>query len=54
MRKIDILMKEIDELKVDFENKIDKKVQRTVVFPKKYKNIVLISYNKDAFDIQFQ
>ena len=28
-----------------------KKVQRTVVFPKKYKNIVLISYNKDAFDI---
>ena len=28
-----------------------KKVQRTVVFPKKYKNIVLLSYDKDAFDI---
>lgn len=27
------------------------KVQRTVVFPKKYKNVVLISYDKDAFDI---
>lgn len=27
------------------------KVQRTVVFPKKYKNIVLISYDKEAFDI---
>jgi hypothetical protein len=27
------------------------KVQRTVIFPKKYKNIVLISYDKDAFDI---
>ena len=27
------------------------KVQRIVVFPKKYKNIVLISYDKDAFDI---
>lgn len=27
------------------------KVQRTVVFPKKYKNIVLISYDKDAFDV---
>jgi hypothetical protein len=28
-----------------------KKVQRTIIFPKKYKNIVLISYNKEAFDI---
>lgn len=28
-----------------------KKVQRIVVFPKKYKNIVLLSYDKDAFDI---
>lgn len=28
-----------------------KKVQRIVVFPKKYKNIVLISYDKNAFDI---
>lgn len=28
-----------------------RKVQRTVVFPKKYKNVVLISYDKDAFDI---
>lgn len=28
-----------------------KKVQRTVVFPKKYKSVVLISYDKDAFDI---
>lgn len=28
-----------------------KKVQRTVVFPKKYKNVVLISYDKNAFDI---
>ena len=28
-----------------------KKVQKTVVFPKKYKNIVLLSYDKDAFDI---
>lgn len=28
-----------------------KKVQRTVIFPKKYKNIVLLSYDKDAFDI---
>lgn len=27
------------------------KVQRTVVFPKKYKNIILISYDKNAFDI---
>lgn len=27
------------------------RVQRTVVFPKKYKNVVLISYDKDAFDI---
>ena len=27
------------------------KVQRTVVFPKKYKNIILISYDKEAFDI---
>lgn len=27
------------------------KVQRTVVFPKKYKNIVLISYDKEAFYI---
>lgn len=27
------------------------KVQRTVVFPKKYKNVVLISYDKNAFDI---
>ena len=27
------------------------KVQRTVVFPKKYKNVILISYDKDAFDI---
>lgn len=28
-----------------------KKVQRTIIFPKKYKNIVLISYDKEAFDI---
>ena len=28
-----------------------KKIQRIVVFPKKYKNIVLISYDKNAFDI---
>lgn len=28
-----------------------KKVQRTVIFPKKYKNVVLISYDKNAFDI---
>ena len=28
-----------------------KKVQRTVVFPKKYKNVVLISYDRTAFDI---
>lgn len=28
-----------------------KKVQRSVIFPKKYKNIVLISYDKEAFDI---
>lgn len=28
-----------------------KKVQRTVVFPKKNKNVVLISYDKNAFDI---
>lgn len=28
-----------------------KKIKRTVVFPKKYKNIVLLSYDKDAFDI---
>lgn len=28
-----------------------KKVQRIVVFPKKYKNVVLISYDKNAFDI---
>ena len=27
------------------------KVQRTIIFPKKYKNIVLISYDKNAFDI---
>ena len=27
------------------------KVQRTVIFPKKYKNVVLISYDKNAFDI---
>ena len=27
------------------------KVQRTIVFPKKYKNIILISYEKNAFDI---
>lgn len=27
------------------------KVQRTVIFPKKYKNIILISYDKEAFDI---
>ena len=27
------------------------KVQRTVVFPKKYKNIILISYDKETFDI---
>ena len=27
------------------------KVQRTVVFPKKYKNIILLSYDKEAFDI---
>lgn len=27
------------------------KVQRTVIFPKKYKNIVLISYDKEAFDV---
>lgn len=27
------------------------KVQRTVVFPKKYKNIILISYDKEAFNI---
>lgn len=27
------------------------KVQRTVVYPKKYKNVVLISYDKNAFDI---
>lgn len=27
------------------------KVQRTVIFPKKYKNIILISYDKNAFDI---
>ena len=27
------------------------KVQRTVVFPKKYKNIILISYDKEAFDV---
>ena len=28
-----------------------KKVQRTIIFPKKYKNVVLISYDKNAFDI---
>lgn len=28
-----------------------KKVQRAIIFPKKYKNIVLISYDKEAFDI---
>ena len=28
-----------------------KKVQKIVVFPKKYKNVVLISYDKNAFDI---
>lgn len=28
-----------------------KKVQRTITFPKKYKNIVIISYDKEAFDI---
>lgn len=28
-----------------------RKVQRTVVFPKKYKNIILIAYDKNAFDI---
>lgn len=27
------------------------KVQRTVVYPKKYKNVVLISYDKNAFDV---
>lgn len=27
------------------------KVQRTIIFPKKYKNVVLISYDKNAFDI---
>lgn len=27
------------------------KIQRTVVFPKKYKNVILLSYDKDAFDI---
>lgn len=27
------------------------KIQRTVVFPKKYKNVILISYDKNAFDI---
>nr|DAQ59971.1 MAG TPA: hypothetical protein [Caudoviricetes sp.] len=27
------------------------KVQRIAVFPKKYKNIILISYDKEAFDV---
>ena len=27
------------------------RIQRTVVFPKKYKNVVLLSYDKEAFDI---
>lgn len=27
------------------------KVQKTIIFPKKYKNIILISYDKEAFDV---
>lgn len=27
------------------------KVQKIIIFPKKYKNIILISYDKEAFDI---